>query len=58
MINNKAEREKVRKLSASPLRYFHEEEMKVILDCAIGTLKSRLHRARERLRKLLDDGTY
>ena len=34
------------------------EEMKIILDCAIGTLKSRLHRARDRLRKLLDDGTF
>jgi RNA polymerase sigma factor (sigma-70 family) len=34
------------------------EEMKVILGAAIGTLKSRLHRARERLRKLLDDGTF
>ena len=34
------------------------EEMKVVLDCAIGTLKSRLHRARDRLRNLLDDGTF
>ena len=34
------------------------EEMKVILDSPIGTLKSRLHRARERLRNLLDDGTF
>ena len=34
------------------------EEMKVVLDCAIGTLKSRLHRARERLKNLLDDGTF
>lgn len=34
------------------------EEMKIILDCAIGTLKSRLHRARDRLRKMLDDGTF
>ena len=33
------------------------EEMKVVLNCAIGTLKSRLHRARQRLRNLLDDGT-
>jgi RNA polymerase sigma factor (sigma-70 family) len=34
------------------------EEMKVVLDCAIGTLKSRLHRARDRLRNLLADGTF
>lgn len=34
------------------------EEMRVILDCAIGTLKSRLHRARDRLKDLLDDGTF
>lgn len=34
------------------------EEMKVILDCAIGTIKSRLHRARDRIRNLLDDGTF
>lgn len=34
------------------------EEMKMILDCPIGTLKSRLNRARERLRNLLDDGTF
>jgi RNA polymerase sigma factor (sigma-70 family) len=34
------------------------EEMRVVLNCAIGTLKSRLHRARDRLRNLLDDGTF
>lgn len=34
------------------------EEMRVVLDCPMGTLKSRLHRARERLRNLLDDGTF
>jgi RNA polymerase sigma factor (sigma-70 family) len=34
------------------------EEMKTVLDCAIGTLKSRLHRARSNLRNLLDNGTF
>jgi len=34
------------------------DEMQKILDCPIGTLKSRLHRARIHLRRLLSDGTF
>lgn len=33
-------------------------EISEILDCATGTLKSRLHRARAHLRKLLENGTF
>jgi RNA polymerase sigma factor (sigma-70 family) len=34
------------------------DEMHGILDCPVGTLKSRLHRARIRLRTLLNEGTF
>jgi RNA polymerase sigma factor (sigma-70 family) len=37
---------------------FTLDEMQTILDCPTGTLKSRLHRARNRLRDLLSDGTF
>jgi len=37
---------------------FTLDEMQTILDCPTGTLKSRLHRARNRLRNLLSDGTF
>ncbi|MCF6282245.1 MAG: RNA polymerase sigma factor [Candidatus Polarisedimenticolaceae bacterium] len=33
-------------------------EIAVILDTPIGTLKSRLHRSRAKLKKSLDDGTF
>ena len=33
------------------------EELQGILDTPLGTLKSRLHRARAKLREILDDGT-
>lgn len=34
------------------------EEMATTLNCPVGTLKSRLHRARAQLKKLLIDGTF
>lgn len=40
-------------LSLHDIEGYTLEEMQVILDCPIGTLKSRLHRARARLRDLL-----
>lgn len=33
-------------------------ELAAILDTPVGTLKSRLHRAREKLKQSLDDGTF
>jgi RNA polymerase sigma-70 factor (ECF subfamily) len=42
-------------LSLHDVEGYTLEEMQMILDCPIGTLKSRLHRARARLRELLAD---
>ncbi len=42
-------------LSLHDIEGYTLEEMQIILDCPIGTLKSRLHRARVRLRALLDE---
>ncbi len=42
-------------LSLHDIEGYTLEEMQIILDCPIGTLKSRLHRARARLRALLDE---
>ncbi len=42
-------------LSLHDIEGYTLEEMQVMLDCPIGTLKSRLHRARNRLRALLDE---
>lgn len=41
-------------LSLHDIEGYTLEEMQIILDCPIGTLKSRLHRARARLRGLLE----
>lgn len=40
-------------LSLHDIEGYTLEEMQLILDCPIGTLKSRLHRARARMRELL-----
>jgi RNA polymerase sigma factor (sigma-70 family) len=42
-------------LSLHDIEGYTLEEMQIMLDCPIGTLKSRLHRARARLRTLLDE---
>lgn len=42
-------------LSLHDIEGYTLEEMQYILDCPIGTLKSRIHRARARLRTLLED---
>jgi len=42
-------------LSLHDVEGYTLEEMQLMLDCPIGTLKSRLHRARARLRELLGE---
>ncbi len=42
-------------LSLHDIEGYTLEEMQLMLDCPIGTLKSRLHRARNRLRALLEE---
>jgi RNA polymerase sigma factor (sigma-70 family) len=47
--------------AALVLRYYldmDEASMATVLDCPVGTVKSRLHRARERLRVSLSDAEY
>ena len=44
-------------LSFHDMEGYTLNELQAILDCPIGTLKSRLHRARARLRELLEQGT-
>lgn len=42
-------------LSLHDVEGYKLEEIQAVLDCPIGTLKSRLHRARARLRELLEE---